>query len=253
MSYSNHTTNYSLPLYVGTDKPTYLGDFNSAMGTIDAQMKTNADSASSADSKATQANTNIGTLSNLTTDEKNSLVGAINEIDLHADTIQNTANSASATANTAISTANSANAKATALESELNKLNLTVFKTYATNEITASGVTISGTPSLTLARDASGSTFKLYGTVNIANSTSSTGTLTISNTGITPDEAFNIICAGVYTLDTQFGLSSPRIQVNDNGTMNIVFSTVSTGKAGVVRLTPCLYFAKNFGDKPENL
>lgn len=35
MSYTNSTDNLGLPLYVGTDKPSYLGDWNEAMGKID--------------------------------------------------------------------------------------------------------------------------------------------------------------------------------------------------------------------------
>ena len=42
MSATNATTNYSLPLFIGTDKPAWLVDFNGAMTAIDAQMKTNA-------------------------------------------------------------------------------------------------------------------------------------------------------------------------------------------------------------------
>lgn len=42
MSATNATTNYSLPLFIGTDKPAWLVDWNSAMTDIDAQMKVNA-------------------------------------------------------------------------------------------------------------------------------------------------------------------------------------------------------------------
>lgn len=45
MSYTNSTPNYKLPQYVGTDKPTFLGDFNNAMTIIDTQMHTNAKNA----------------------------------------------------------------------------------------------------------------------------------------------------------------------------------------------------------------
>lgn len=43
MSYTNSTENLHLPLYVGSDKPSYLGDWNEAMGHIDtgyAEVKT---------------------------------------------------------------------------------------------------------------------------------------------------------------------------------------------------------------------
>lgn len=52
MASTNKTANYNLSQYVGTDKPTYLGDYNSDMSKIDAQMKANADAASNAASAA---------------------------------------------------------------------------------------------------------------------------------------------------------------------------------------------------------
>lgn len=52
MSSTNKTTNYNLSQYIGTDKPTYLGDYNGDMLKIDNQMKVNADSASNATSAA---------------------------------------------------------------------------------------------------------------------------------------------------------------------------------------------------------
>lgn len=52
MSSTNKTTNYKLSQYIGTDKPTYLGDYNSDMLKIDTQLKANADSASNAKSAA---------------------------------------------------------------------------------------------------------------------------------------------------------------------------------------------------------
>lgn len=55
MASTNKTSNYKLSQYVGTDKPTYLGDYNTDMSKIDAQMKANADSASNATSSAGSA------------------------------------------------------------------------------------------------------------------------------------------------------------------------------------------------------
>lgn len=43
MTASNKTSNYQLSQFVGTDRPTWLGDYNSDMAKIDAQMKANAD------------------------------------------------------------------------------------------------------------------------------------------------------------------------------------------------------------------
>ena len=117
MASTNKTTHYDLSQYVGSDKPTYLGDYNTDMSKIDTAInsaQTKADSADlaattaqttaegaqttantaitnagNADTKAQNALNSIGTLANLTTVEKTSLVGAINEVDLHSDTNTN--------------------------------------------------------------------------------------------------------------------------------------------------------------------
>lgn len=58
MSHTNSTSHYSLPQFVGTDIPTWLGDFNSAMAAIDSGIDAAATSASGAATAAAQALTN---------------------------------------------------------------------------------------------------------------------------------------------------------------------------------------------------
>lgn len=48
MTSTNHTANYNLSQFVGTDRPTWLGDYNGDMTKIDAQLKKNADAIASA-------------------------------------------------------------------------------------------------------------------------------------------------------------------------------------------------------------
>lgn len=48
MTATNHTDNYNLSQFAGTDHPTWLGDYNGDMAKIDAQMKQNADDIASA-------------------------------------------------------------------------------------------------------------------------------------------------------------------------------------------------------------
>ena len=48
MTATNHTENYKLSQFVGTDRPTWLVDYNGDMEKIDAQMKQNADDIASA-------------------------------------------------------------------------------------------------------------------------------------------------------------------------------------------------------------
>lgn len=43
MTATHHTGNYNLSQFVGTDHPTWLGDYNGDMTKIDAQLKRNAD------------------------------------------------------------------------------------------------------------------------------------------------------------------------------------------------------------------
>ncbi|UVY22271.1 MAG: hypothetical protein [Bacteriophage sp.] len=43
MAATNHTKNYNLSQFAGTDHPTWLGDYNGDMAKIDAQLKQNAD------------------------------------------------------------------------------------------------------------------------------------------------------------------------------------------------------------------
>lgn len=57
MSHTNSTSHYALPQFVGTDIPTWLGDFNSAMTTIDNGINSAATTAGSASTTAAQAST----------------------------------------------------------------------------------------------------------------------------------------------------------------------------------------------------
>lgn len=48
MTATNRTANYNLSQFVGTDRPTWMGDYNGDMSKIDAQLKRNADDIASA-------------------------------------------------------------------------------------------------------------------------------------------------------------------------------------------------------------
>lgn len=67
----------------------------------------------------------IGDLSALTTDEKTTIVGAINEVDAHADTAQQTADNATTLANTGISKAEQAQATANGAVATANEAKTT--------------------------------------------------------------------------------------------------------------------------------
>ena len=56
MSYTNSTPNLHLPQYIATDKPTYLGDWNASMQTIDSVVTSTQATAKGASSTAISAN-----------------------------------------------------------------------------------------------------------------------------------------------------------------------------------------------------
>lgn len=62
MASTNKTPNYNLPQFVANDKPTWLGDFNSAMSNIDTAMHNNAQGLS-------QANNSLQDLQNFETNQ----------------------------------------------------------------------------------------------------------------------------------------------------------------------------------------
>lgn len=84
------------------------------------------------DAHADANKSEIGNLSNLTTDEKTTIVGAINEVDAHADTAQQTAETAQTTADNATALANNAVATANGAVATANEAKTTA-QTAETN------------------------------------------------------------------------------------------------------------------------
>ena len=117
-AHTNQTANYDLPQFVGTDKPTWLGDFNEAMSDIDAGMHKNASDIASMQSDvsaATQAASKAS--SDVTT-----LTGTVTTLSGTVASVQTTANNASQTASSALNTANTANGKADTNASAISTL-----------------------------------------------------------------------------------------------------------------------------------
>lgn len=100
---TNKTTNYELPQFVGSDKPTWLGDFNQAMADIDAGMHENA---SDITAMASDVSTATSTASQASQDVA-SLTSTVNTLSGNVSTATTTANNAQQTANSALNVANS--------------------------------------------------------------------------------------------------------------------------------------------------
>lgn len=240
MSHTNSTTNYNLPQFVGTDKPTWLNDVNGAMSAIDTQMKANADAATSAGTSATTANTSIGTLANLTTTEKTNLVGAINETNTTAGQALNTAGSA-------VSTATQADGKADALAAEFN---LNTFNTYTDyqNWSKVSGTTTSITDGkITVARNTSGSLCKVYGYMNCASTADGSQTVyrIVADSGLRPSEEITVEGCALRT--SADGSGYANLIFHTNGAIDVQFFKLAN-KSFDIRFFACLIFVKPFGD-----
>ena len=101
--HTRSTTNYQLPQFNGSDKPTWLGDINGAFLAIDGAMHENAQNATEA------KQTSINALAAL-----NGALELAQSADTKATQALSTANSASATATAAAETASAASASAAA-------------------------------------------------------------------------------------------------------------------------------------------
>ena len=259
MSHTNSTTNYNLPQFVGTDKPTWLNDVNGAFASIDAQMKLNADSATSASTSATTANNAIGTLANLETTAKTDLVSAVNEVKAGAGTAQETANTA----------IGSANAVATALNIFEQKFNLSNITQGTENNYTKTGIVINET---TLAQNSDGSIFKFYGKLQVNPNSSVTRSAIAGMSGYNgvdvglvlskaPSSAYIVKCSGMYceVNDSNCIMASNiEFAVGTNGHIYIDPTTStnpirpkSGGTVGRLLFFPAIYFNDTFGDTPS--
>lgn len=244
MASTNKTTNYELSQYIGTDKPTYLGDYNSDMSKIDTAVHNNATAISGVGSSITQINNNIGTLANLTTTDKSSVVNAINEVDSNCDS--------NATKIGTLSNLETENKTTVvnAINEIVEKFNLTEFESFDVNNITSSGLSnLTGT--IYVATNNDGSIFKIYGSplLSIVN----TGTISF-NTKIRPSS--NITLNSAFTRYFENGsrgliwIGAGDIEIDTTGKVTITNTKSFTESFHHLIIPPCLYFAKDFGDVP---
>lgn len=266
-SSTNKTSHYELSQYVSSDKPTYLTDYNGDMSKIDTGIY---DAKNKADTNAT----NIGDLTTLTTEAKSTLIGAINEVDSHADTnaeniTKNTTNTATNTSHIGTLTNLETTAK-TDLVSAINELksiienfNLSTFNTLDSTHMSSSTGSINQISSLTVAKNSDGSLAKIYGQIILTGATANSATITITGSGLTPASDITINNAGICR-HFQTAMSGYDVQLNGifdltiktNGNIEITRSTLAGGATPSQYITfwpqPYLYFVKDFGDVPIN-
>lgn len=242
MSSTNKTTNYELSQFIGSDKPAWLTDYNSDMSKIDAGVHSAQTTATGADGKATANTTAIGTLASLTTTAKTDLVSAVNEVDLNADTAQNTANTANTTANIAKTTAD----------------NLAAYFTISPSATEVSATVDKGTAGsgnynkVRIHKNSSGSLVKIYGEIDVSNlrNTSGSLTVTVADTGLRPESAITITGCGwtQYMIDNRTYTGPLTYTINIDGTITINVSNAGLYDSANFYFIACVIFLEDFGD-----
>lgn len=251
MASTNKTTNYNLSQFIGSDKPTFLGDYNSDMLKIDTQMKANADNVAtaisgveSATSTANSANSTANT-ANATATQANTTAGEANT----------TATNAQSTANSALATASTASTKADNVASDLNtfeqKFNFTDIKDLALN-VTNGSISAND---IKVATNSDGSIGKIYGRVQFTRS-GSNNTFT-GTSDLRPTQNITINSLGMLWLKsgassgTWAVWSNCSVTIDTNGgiTFQTTASTTNAG-FGMFVFYPCLLFMQDFGDIP---
>lgn len=260
MSSTNKTPNYNLSQFTADDKPAWLGDYNSDMQKIDAQMKANATKADSAESTANNANQTASDALEASTEAKTLASGASTNASTalstaqsanetaqsasqNAQTAKDTANTASGLASSANSNAQNANTNATKALNELNKFNLNNFKTYTeSNMIPLNGLSeLSG--AINIAYDNTKTVFKLYGIINLNTQANQNGQIKIQNTPFRPSKKITIQNAGIGNCgDTT---TFVNIEIDTNGDLYLDYWTPVAGTAQI-GLFNCLYFLQEF-------
>lgn len=110
--HTNHTSNYELSQFVGSDKPTFLGDYNGDMLKIDTAIAGVGVTATAADTKADSAITAAGNAASTASDAAT----LANTANTNANSALATAGNAATAASAAQSSADAADTKATAAQ-----------------------------------------------------------------------------------------------------------------------------------------
>lgn len=221
MSATNHTTNYNLPQFVGSDKPAWLGDINPALNTIDGQMKTNADG-------ITNLNTNLGLTDTKATTALNKASGLESKFTLDNHSVKQ------ASALVSITGLNTDGSFYLAEDDSG-----AVFKFY--NYIAFTNSTQSAIPvTLTAIPGLSG----VYG-------------LKVFTLRQAPAEAYTVLGAGLYIYKASGNLQNIHIanfSVGTDGGVYVMTSNTSTWNINVnqmmqILMHPSIYFNVDFGDE----
>lgn len=268
MSATNETTNYNLPLFIGTDKPSWLGDFNGAMNAIDTAIKGRADDIAllqtrmtATETVANTASSNASTaLTNASTAQSTADTALANAstADSKATGAQSTANTALTNASNAQTTADTASATATSAltlgnqnSSEIANFNLSTYETIEQNSITSTYGSVGS--NMTVAKNSDGSLAKIYGNINITNPVLSNYATNVVKfpTSLRPSSQFTIKNAGIIRIVNNQGVHSIYpldLTVKTSGECETNGTIYNDTLSQLFMFLPMLYWIKDFGD-----
>ena len=242
MASTNKTTNYELSQYVGSDKPTYLVDYNGDMLKIDTAIKSAYNRAGTGISDAAAAQATANTASSTATSAATAASGAA----AAASTADGKAVIAQATADSAVA---SAAANALAIQAIKDYINI---KNYVSPTATVTGdITGSLDNRVTVARNDDGSLAKIYGYLGFTkNGTAGNVKIVLSGTGLSIEEAFTISPIGILrdAANAQYNPGYVAADLKTNGDIEFTFNNVPANRNLFVILPACIYIMKNFGD-----
>ena len=223
MSATNTTDNYNLPVFVGTDKPAWLVDFNGAMTAIDTQMKANADAAAAAAGDVARA-----LLKPLSPPALAELVGV----------------------NTAGNQMNLTIGEGLAFgDGVLKAIDLNLSDTASYNTfVLPTGVSYQA-GYVYKALNSAKTIGKIYGNLAFNNAGSVLRAEIPTGIVVKPTGADYTISVAGFSISSEGSVSAANILVSSSGAVSID-ATVFPNTRTTIYLFPCLYFFEDFGDQP---
>lgn len=203
--HTNHTSNYELSQFVGTDKPTFLGDYNGDMLKIDTAIAGVDAKAIGADSKADTAITAANTAS----DTASGAATLANTANTNANSALATAGNAATAASAAQSSADAAGTAASAADTKATAANtaigdLTQLTTTAKTDLVAAINEVNAKPTG-------------GGTAAATSYDNTTSGLTADNVQAAIDELKALIPTTPEYVTTGLSVYQNRCVINDGG------------------------------------
>lgn len=252
MSATNRTDNYNLPIFIETDKPAWLVDFNGAMRSIDAQMKANAEAIATKSPILTFQDTADIDFTKTGDIVTASLQSAITDKVGRALVTPLTAPTAEEIVSINPNGVQDSIELGTGLVLENGVLNAPDINFTDTGEAvlgTASGATIASNALVRFAFNEDHSIGKIYGSMAFSGYSSGTIDVLTNLTVPAPTEEYDIFSAGFtfsYSGNYVSSIRIPYLRIDTQGRVHIRSS--ATAASGGIYLDANLYFFVPFGD-----